>query len=159
MVKLADIPKKTPQFWYALSEKVCNAIRDRVQKEHKNANGETFSNYSEWYANLKSQRKAVYRGGSQASTSTVPDMTLTGKTMADLKTFEANNNGATLGWIGLQAGIVESLHNHKNYRIVNLNGDPFAKKEMDMIMKALEDDADKKIKAYCQTPTIIKIGA
>ena len=43
MVKLADIPKKTPQFWYALSEKICNAIRDRVQKEHKNANGETFN--------------------------------------------------------------------------------------------------------------------
>ena len=159
-MKLSDIPKKTKTFWYALGEKTCNMIRDRVQKKHKNVYNESFAKYDENYAKLKSQSKAAARGQSQQSTSITPDMTLTGKTMSDLKVINATEKSVTLGWIGIFAGIIESLYGRKNYKVVNISGsgDPLAKNEMDMIMKSIKGDIDKKIKSYCKTPIIIKVG-
>ena len=159
MQKLADIPKTTKTFWYVLGETLCNMIRKRVQKEHKNVDNETFKNYSKNYANLKAAGKAVYKGGSQASRSNNPDMTLTGKTMANLKSGNVTNKNVTIGWLGLHAGIINGLYNRKNYKIVNLDtGDPFEKKEMDFMYQHITKDINKK-RNNCKTTRIrIKIG-
>lgn len=136
-------------------------IRKRVQKEHKNFRDEPFVNYNKKYADKKSASKAAFKGQSQASTSTNPDMTLTGKTMANLHVTNATTKHVIFGWMGLHGGIVDSLYGRKgkNYQIVGLErGDPFAKKEMDFIDKHIDRDIDKKIKAYCKTPIIIKVG-
>jgi len=158
-MKLSSIPKTDRQFWYVLGETLCNMIRDRVQKVHKNYRGESFAKYDEYYAKKKSASEAVYKGGSQASTSSTPDMTLTGKTMANLHVASATTKHVIFGWLGLHAGIVDNLYAHKNYQIVNLErGDWFAKKEMDFINKHIDRDIDKKIKEYCKTPLKIKVG-
>ena len=158
-MNLTDIPKTTKTFWYVLGETLCNMIRKRVQKDHKNVDGEAFAQYSKEYAEKKVASKAVYKGGSQASTSSTPDMTLAGKTMANLHVASATTKHVIFGWLGLHGGIVDSLFAHKNYQIVNLErGDPFAKKEMDFMNKHIDKDIDKKIKEYCKTPIRIKVG-
>uniref|UniRef100_A0A6H1ZN55 Uncharacterized protein n=1 Tax=viral metagenome TaxID=1070528 RepID=A0A6H1ZN55_9ZZZZ len=160
MKQLADIPKTTKLFWYVLGETLCNMIRNRVQKEHKNFRDETFVPYNKAYAKKKAAGDAVYKGGSQASTSTKPDMTLTGKTMANLHVTDTTDKHVIFGWMGLHGGIVDDLYGRKkNYQIVGLErDDPFAPKEMDFINKHIEKDIDKKIKAYCKTPIKIKVG-
>lgn len=159
-MQLSDIPKKTEQFWYALGEALCNHIRKRVQVEHKNANEQPFAPYSREYAERKAENKAKPRGMSQQSTSTIPDMTLTGKTMSGLQTFEVSKDHVVIGWIGLGAAVIEGLARRKNYRVVNVNSlTPFSKDEMDLIMKYAEKDADKKIEEYCRVPETIKVGA
>ena len=160
-MKLADIPKTTKTFWKALGEKICNMIRARVQKDHKNAGSQGFNDYSEKYAERKEQNKARAKGASQQSTSTNPDMTLTGKTMSNLQVHTVTDKNVIIGWIEIFAQRVQHLHDMKkrNYKIVNIgSGDPFAKKEMDFIDKQINSDIDKKIKAYCKTPIIIKVG-
>ena len=93
-------------------------IRTRVQNDHKNVKSQSFAKYDENYAKRKSASEAAFKGQSQQSTSTTPDMTLTGKTMGDLKVTNATDKDVTLGWIGIFAGIVESLFGLKNYKIV-----------------------------------------
>jgi len=160
MLKLSDIPKHTQQFWYVLGETLCNEIRKRVQKGHMNVDGVGFDDYSEEYATKKGSGEAIYKGGSQASTSTNPDMTLSGKTMANLKTKTATTKHVIFGWLGLHGGIVDSLYGHKNYQIVELErGDPFAKGEMDIIHEHAVKDFNKNIEKYCRTPIIMKVGS
>jgi len=88
------------------------------------------------------------------------NMQATGKTLADLKVQSTTDKHVIIGWMGIFAQRVENLFNTKNYKIVNIgSGDPFSKKEMDFIYENINKDIDKKIKAYCKTPIIIKVGA
>ena len=158
-MKLADIPKTTQLFWYVLGETLCNMIYDRVEAG-QNVDEKKFADYDKDYADRKVAGKAAFKGQSQASKSPSPNMRLTGKTMANLHLLSATKEHAILGWtLELQSEIVRGLFGHKNYKIVNIGeGDPFAKEEMDFINKHIEKDIDKKIKEYCRTPIIIKVG-
>ena len=85
-MKLSDVIKFSPDWWTLLGEAVCNAIRKRVRSKNQNADGEAFADYSDGYSKLKAAGDVSVRGRgvSQASYSTTPDMTLTGKTLDDL---------------------------------------------------------------------------
>ena len=150
------VPKFTSVFWQMVAHRVIYNIMHRVQQEHKNYLGQSFKDYSANYSERKSQNKAKPKGMSQQSTSTIPDMTLTGKTMADLQIRSKNDKGIVIGWIGIFGDVVSKLFNKKNYKIVNLGaGDPFSKKEMKIIDDAINKKIDTEIKEYCSKPIIL----
>lgn len=151
---LVDFPRK---FWAAVGLQLCNRIRKRVRRKHKNVEGRRFADYEENYAELKSSGEIRLKGQSIKSRSTIPDMTLSGKTMDNLGVHNFDKKGVELGWLGLQAAIVEDLHGRKNYKIVNLHSDPpFGKSEMRYIDKAINKLLDRNIKKYCAKPINIR---
>lgn len=157
-MKLSDIPKNTPIFWKQLGMALCTKIRMRVQKTHRNAKSERFEAYDEDYAKKKSAGEISRFGTPQASRSETPDMTLTGKTMSDLKVHTSNKDSVTLGWMD-QGEIVQRLQKHKNYSIVNTSKPYFSKDEDDWIFAQINKEADKQITKYCSTPITINLGA
>lgn len=160
MTRLSDLPEKTNtrQFWRLIGEGVSNRIRRRVQQSHRNANGQRFKSYSDTYEQRKSEGDAAPRGVPQSSRSTTPDMTLTGKTMADLQTQRIRKKGVEIGW-SVRGGVVEELAKRKNYQIVNLQGArPFADAEMQWIDKEINIQHDKVLKKYAKKPVTIRTG-
>jgi len=150
MLKLADIPRLTPDWWKYLGESVCNQIRNRVQKKHQNVFQSSFQKYSKNYAKKKSAGKAKPKGYSQQSYSATPDMTLSGKMMHDLQVRAIQPDSVTIGWLGIEANKVTELNRRKNYQIVDLHGDnPLSQKETEFVLSNFEKGIDKKIKAYC----------
>lgn len=145
---LSQVVKFSPAWWKILGSEVCNKVRRRVQGDHKNASGETFAGYSKEYAEKKVKGDAAGHGVPQASFSSTPDMTLTGKTMADLKVRGVGKDFVDIGWLGTHAEIIESLHNRKNYRVINFDGEPLHKKEMDYIHQKMEKEIEVKIKDW-----------
>ena len=175
MLKLADIPKHTPEFWLALGHRIVNRIKKRVKKQHMNYMGNKFQPYSNkfsgvgWrmidgrpvfldsYKNRKKAGTAAGAGESQESYSTVPDMTLTGKTMADLQVRSWTKDHVIWGW-EIFGDIVEYLHKMKNYQILGLNGNKIlSQKEEDVILYAIGKDYDKKIDKYMNEDININI--
>ena len=156
---LSQVTKFSPQWWKTLGLDVCNRIRRRVQVDHRNAKGETFASYHPDYAEKKKNNEAAAKGTPQASFSTTPDMTLTGKTMADLKVRNESKFGVTIGWMGLHGGIVDSLHGRKNYKIINLDdSNVFADEETKAIMTAIDSELDKNIRAWASEKINIEVG-
>jgi hypothetical protein len=166
--RLADIfDDATPaQFWRLLGERLINMITDRVQNRHRNVDGQRMGPYNPDYAELKGRgfqnltggKRRFYKGKSISSRSQTPDLTVTGKTMADLQVRKVSKNDVRLGWAA-RGGIIESLHGTKNYQAVNLGpGEPFAKAEMRMIEKDIERAYDKELLQYAATPEVIRIG-
>jgi len=158
-LKLSELAKTDPIFWKTLGELLCNKIRDRVQKKHRNVNSELFEEYDADYATKKSNNEAGRSGTPQASFSTTPDMTFSGKTMADLKVISSTKNDVRIGWWEIYGDIIRKLHKHKNYRVVNFDQKPyFSADEETWLEKQLSGAIDKNIKKYCSTPLTIQNG-
>ena len=179
MTKLQEITKFTPTFWRVLGEKVINTIRIRVQKRHTNAKGEKFAPYSNkfagvgWrtlevggknqpvfldsYKNKKMAGKATAKGVPQASRSGVPDMTLTGKTMAAFQVHNADKDSVIIGWTGEPADIVKHLHGMKNYKVVGLTGQILTKGEVEFIERNILLDMNGRINKFNKEDITINI--
>ena len=179
--KSSQIPKFTPLFWKSLGELISNKIRFRVKKQHKNYKGETFHPYSRkfsgvgWrtlkikgknypvfldsYVNKKIKGKAAPKGVPQIPFSgRTPDMTLTGKTMADLKVRRYTKDWVIYGWMGLQGGIVEFLEDMKNYQIIGKGIQILSKKEEKIIAEAVGMSYQKKIDKYHKEDITLNIN-
>lgn len=155
-MKLSDIPKETPQFWRRLAGQLCNDIRKRVQKQHRNVKSQAFDNYDPDYSEKKASGALRRKGTPQASRSTIPDMTFSGRTMADLKVHTATKDGATLGWWDVHGDIVRKLFKHKNYKIVDPDSKPYFSADEERYLETeINRGIDKRIKDYCSTPIII----
>ena len=168
--KLSQIPKFTPAFWFSLGSLISKTIRNRVQKRYKNYKDQKFVPYSNkfagvgWrtlqikgknqpvfldsYVNRKKAGKAAGKGISQASRSGIPDMTLTGKTMADLQVRRHTKDYVIYGWMGLQGGIVAFLEGMKNYQIIGKGIKILSNKEEKIIVDSIGKSYQKKIEKY-----------
>jgi len=145
-------------WWRAVLGEMTRIIKDRVQKDHKNANGQTFKHYSKSYEKRKSANKAKRKGESQSSYSTTPDMTLTGRTMADLGVSNITKDGGLIGW-STQGHIIRYLAEMKNYKVVNVGkSNPLGKPELDFFKKQfskkMSTELKKMSKQYSKTITV-----
>ena len=149
--KLQTIPDINPSWWKDLGDEIADRIRVHTQKGGKNINGTAFKAYKEKYRIRKSKGK--FRR--QSSTSTKPDLTLTGDMMRGLQVRGATPNGVTIGWSGTNAEKVQ--WNADMGREITTNKKPLA----DGIWRFAEKQLDKKVlknlKAVESTKTI-RIG-
>jgi hypothetical protein len=160
-MKLKDITDTGPLFWRMLGEALCNRVRKRVQKRHKNVMGQKFQKYEPEYAKNKikgNKDKLGIVGESQRSFSKVPDMTLTGKTMDDLLVRSFDKESVTIGWAGTFGAVVDGLAGKKNYQIVDMTSDePLSKDEMEFAFKELNKRIDKNTRQYTSKIEVIRI--
>lgn len=148
-LNLEDVWKFTKKDWTNTADKSSNALRDFITKK------KFFKNipYTAEYRKRKQARKAAPKGVSVSSTSGVPDLTLTGKTMQALKTLKATTKSAIIGWTGSAANIIEA--NKKNGRDVE---DPSLLKKLEPVTaKELQKSVNKRAKKINGRKVTIKV--
>ena len=104
-ISLADAARLPAKDWRWIADRLVASIRYHV-REKKYFRGRR---YSKDYADLKADRAAIPDGGvGQASTSRVPDLTLTGKMLDSLDVRHVDEYGFVAGWVGAEAVKVEA---------------------------------------------------
>ena len=158
---LHDIPQLDANFWKITLGQLIVVIRERVQSKHENHRGAKFKAYSKKYAELKGSGDSEslgLKGVSISSTSTTPDMTLTGQMMHNLKTRGVNKTGGRIGWDGVAGEKITQLAKRKNYTVVGMSGNPLTKTENKFVLKAVDKKIGRNIKKETKRPIIIKVG-
>ena len=150
--ELNDIPKFKRSFWKKIGDKVADSIRIDTTKKGIDVRGSSFNKYSEKYRIRKS------KGGlkRQSSTSTKPDLQLTGDMMRNLQTRGFTKNNAIIGWSGTNAQKVE--WNADMGREVTTDTVPISKKNQNFVLKMISNEIEKNIKDATKQPLIIRIG-
>ena len=150
--ELNDIPKFKRSFWKKIGDKVADSIRIDTTKKGIDVRGSSFNKYSEKYRIRKS------KGGlkRQSSTSTKPDLQLTGEMMRNLQTRGFTKNNAIIGWSGTNAQKVE--WNADMGREVTTDTVPISKKNQNFVLKMISNEIEKNIKDATKQPLIIRIG-
>ena len=159
----SEIPKFKREFWKALAGNYNRGLIGMIIARFvggRNYKGEQFAPYAKGYEEAKSTGSVSGLGGQrQESTSSTPDMTLTGKMRKGLKRYGLSDSGVVIGWIGPNAAKVQSLHDHNNYQILGLDGDQvFADEEETFINSEISTFYDKKLKAYTKDDLTFKLG-
>jgi len=160
--ELSDIIKFTPQWWKSLGNLICNMIIERA-RSGKGVKGK-FHSYTENYREIKGRgfmrldgnRMKAYRGVSITSSSTNPDMTVTGKMLHDLRVRSVEKNAVNIGWMGIHAQKIRGLFDN-GYDVINLNGDPLDKREENKIVELMEKKIDENINKWESKPVNIVI--
>lgn len=145
---LKDIPKTKASFWKKLGDEVADRIQVHTKKG-KDVNGANFEKYSDEYANAK--RAGKFKR--QSSTSTKPNLTLTGDMMRNLQTRSATNDGVIIGWSGTNAEKVK--WNEDMGRTVTTERKPVSKGIERFIDKQINATIDRNIKATNETKTFV----
>ena len=97
---LASIVEANKKDWLWVAQRLAESIRHWIGEKKFYAR----KAYSKQYAERKAARKAAPKGVGQASTSTVPDGTLTGKMLQNIRArANADGHGAYLQWTGAEA--------------------------------------------------------
>ena len=148
--KLQTIPDIDTSWWKDLGDEIADRIRVHTQ-DGKNVKGTGFKQYSKEYRISKSKGK--FRR--QSSTSTKPDLTLTGDMMSGLQVRGATPNGVTIGWSGTNAEKVQ--WNADMGREITTNKKPLADGIWRFAEKRLDKKVLKNLKAVESTKTI-RIG-
>ena len=150
--ELNDIPKFKRSFWKKIGDKVADSIRIDTTKKGIDVRGSSFNKYSEKYRIRKS------KGGlkRQSSTSTKPDLQLTGDMMRNLQTRGFTKNNAIIGWSGTNAQKVQ--WNANMGREVTTDTVPISKKNQNFVLKMISNEIEKNIKDATKQPLIIRIG-
>ena len=150
--ELNDIPKFKRSFWKKIGDEVADSIRIDTTKKGIDVRGSSFNKYSEKYRIRKS------KGGlkRQSSTSTKPDLQLTGDMMRNLQTRGFTKNNAIIGWSGTNAQKVE--WNANMGREVTTDTVPISKKNQNFVLKMISNEIEKNIKDATKQPLIIRIG-
>ena len=131
---------------------MADSIRIDTTKKGIDVRGSSFNKYSEKYRIRKS------KGGlkRQSSTSTKPDLQLTGDMMRNLQTRGFTKNNAIIGWSGTNAQKVE--WNADMGREVTTDTVPISKKNQNFVLKMISNEIEKNIKDATKQPLIIRIG-
>ena len=148
---LADLVELEPHTWRDIAERMVESIRNTVQREHY------FSGkpYKPEYAEKKAQNRALTGGATQASTSTVPDLTLTGKMMGDLRVISADERQCIIGWFGTNAVKVES--NARYGRAITTKKQPLLPPVLAEVLKDIDRAFGASVDSY-RAATKVKIN-
>jgi len=151
MSKAQDILKYKRSFWKNLGDEVSDKIRVNTIGG-KDVFGRTFKSYSRDYSANKSSGKFKR----QSSTSTKPDLQLTGDMMRNLQTRGATADGVTIGWSGTLAQRVQ--YNDDMGRTVTATSKPLSDRIAKFVENQLGRITDANIKKYASKPINFKIG-
>lgn len=141
--KIIDIPLKT---WDDVGDSIANQVRKKV-RDQKVLGG----SYSSEYAKAKGGRK--FRN--QSSTSTKPDLTLTGKMLQDFQRTRVLKDGVDLG---LSQYNVKKYEKNKDRGWDMLDDSKVLKPIAENVNKRIVKDIDKNIKNWASEPIHINIG-
>ena len=171
MSKAQDILKYKRSFWKNLGDEVSDKIRVNTIGG-KDVFGRTFKSYKThppfWFSKkVKGKTISIYaedyktrkgRGGMkrQSSTSTKPDLQLTGDMMRNLQTRGATADGGTIGWSGTLAQRVQ--YNDDMGRTVTATSKPLSDRITKFVENQLGRITDANIKKYASKPINFKIG-
>ena len=146
---LKDIPKTKASFWKKLGDEVAERIRVHTTVGGKDVNNKNFKGYSSGYAIAK----ASGRFKRQSSSSTKPNLTLTGDMMRNLQTRSVTNESVIIGWSGTNAEKVK--WNEDMGRTVTTERKPVSKGIERFIDKQINATIDRNIKATNETKTFV----
>jgi hypothetical protein len=100
MISLAKVFKFPVAFFNALGQNVVKAHVRHIRQLKRNPvspSGKKYVEYTKAYERKKAAGKAAKKGESQISTSTTPDLTLTGKMLNAMRLIKATPNGFFYG--------------------------------------------------------------
>jgi len=141
--QIIDIPLKT---WNDVGDSIANQVRKKV-RDQKVLGG----SYSSEYAKAKGGRK--FRN--QSSTSTKPDLTLTGKMLQDFQRTRVLKDGVDLG---LSQYNVKKYKKNKDRGWDMLDDSKVLKPIAENVNKRIGKDIDNNIKKWAAEPIHINIG-
>ena len=164
MSKAQDILKYKRSFWKKLGDEISDKIRVQTTKSRKDVFNKPFRAYSSQYAKYKAMGGVKTRGKNkgkkrfpgQSSTSTKPDLQLTGDMMRNLQTRGATPDGVTIGWSGTLAQRVQ--YNDDMGRTVTATSKPLSDRIAKFVENQLGRITDANIKKYASKPINFKIG-
>jgi len=137
---LADMVAPDAKSWKIVGEKTKVSFQDRMTKEYQS------KSYSPGYATRKAAGKAKRKGTAQISTSTSPDLTLTGKT---LQQIVATSTGSSAKLEFQNGDVIEGLDKRGKFPMFN-GQEPASKKVQSDIDKYISELYNKKVKAQSQ---------
>ena len=152
MAKAEDILKYKKSFWKKLGDEISDKIRVQTTKSGKDVFNKTFKAYSPDYK----KNKASGKFKRQSSTSTKPDLQLTGDMMRNLQTRGATPDGVTIGWSGTLAQRVQWNDDMK--RTVTSTSKPLSDKITKFVENQLGRITDANIKKYASKPINLTVG-
>ncbi len=145
--RIVDMPLNT---WKDVGDEIANQVRSLVRDDRVLGK---LKEYSREYAELKSSRKAAPR---QASTSTVPDLTLTGKMLSNFRRLVIDKFSVGLGF---------SAKVHKDKMDINasrgwdmLDNNEVLKPIEKNVSKRISKQFDKNIRKWADDDVVIQIG-
>jgi len=151
--KLKDIPTFTKQFWKKLGDETADRIRVHTTKGGKDVNNKPFEAYSTKYRT----RKASDKFKRQSSTSSKPDLQLTGNMMKNLQTRGFSRDNVVIGWSGTNAQKIQWNADNKE-RVVTSKKRPVSKGIERFIFKEVDLAIARNAKEATRKPINLKIG-
>lgn len=151
--KLKDIPTFTKQFWKKLGDETADRIRVHTTKGGKDVNNKPFEAYSTKYRT----RKASDKFKRQSSTSSKPDLQLTGNMMKNLQTRGFSRDNVVIGWSGTNAQKIQWNADNKE-RVVTSKKRPVSKGIERFIFKEVDLAIARNAKEATSKPINLKIG-
>ena len=145
---LKTVPSFTASFWKRIGDEVSDRIQVHT-KEGKDVRDDDFDGYSTKYK----KAKAAGKFRRQSSTSSKPDLTLTGDMLRNLQTRSANKEGVIIGWSGTDAQKVQ--WNADMGREITTTAKPVTTKTENWIDKQVGIRIDRNIKATNETKTFV----
>tara|TARA_B100001123_G_C15069735_1_gene931108 strand:- start:298 stop:759 length:462 start_codon:yes stop_codon:yes gene_type:complete len=145
--RIVDIPLKS---WSDIGDFVGNEVR-RLVRDKKVLGG----SYNPEYAELKQSRSAAPRGVPQASTSTKPDLTLTGKMLDDLRREKVSKNQVSLSMLRYN---VEKMKGNIKRGWDMLDNTKVLKPIRNNVNKRIGKQFDKNINKWSKDDIFITIG-
>ena len=145
--RIVDIPLNT---WSDIGDLIGNEVRRRV-RDKKVLGG----SYNPQYAELKKSRSAAPRGVPQASTSTKPDLTLTGKMLDDLRREKVSKNQVSLGMLAFN---IEKMKGNIKRGWDMLDNTKVLKPITERVNKRIGKQFDKNISKWSRDDIVINIG-
>ena len=150
---LRDIPTFTKQFWKGVGDEVSDQIRVHTTKGGKDVNNKPFEAYSTKYRT----RKASDKFKRQSSTSSKPDLQLTGNMMKNLQTRGFSRDNVVIGWSGTNAQKIQWNADNKE-RVVTSKQRPVSKGIERFIFKEVDLAIARNAKEATSKPINLKIG-
>ena len=144
--RIVDIPLNT---WSDIGDFIANEVRRRV-RDKKVLGG----SYNPEYANLKKSGHAS-PGVPQASTSTKPDLTLTGKMLDDLRREKVSKNQVSLGMLRYN---IEKMKGNIKRGWDMLDNTKVLKPITERVNKRIGKQFDKNISKWSRDDIVINIG-
>jgi len=139
--------------WKDIGDEIANQVRDLV-REKKVLGG----SYNPEYADLKKSRRAS-PGVPQASTSTKPDLTLTGKMLDDLRRENVFPNRVELGMLAFNIKKMEGLKRKRTGdKWDMLDNTKVLKPITENVNKRIGKQFDKNISKWSRDDIVINIG-
>lgn len=144
--RIVDIPLNT---WSDIGDFIANEVR-RLVRGSKVLGG----SYNPEYADLKKSRRAS-PGVPQASTSTKPDLTLTGKMLDDLRREKVSKNQVSLGMLRYN---IEKMKGNIKRGWDMLDNTKVLKPITERVNKRIGKQFDKNISKWSRDDIVINIG-